>query len=1533
MRGVLGGVLGLVLYALALLPGAGRAEAATGSSQIFTATLSDVTFKDVTTGNIASMSGTMTIDGSSGDLLSAALTLNLPWLSSSCLQDVGSNDATRTEFIIDSGVACVHQPPYGVNGVRVYLLTFAPLTSPGSQAIKAADYVGNFGLGGNLISGSIIVTPAAIVKNLGEACDVPGSLDCGDPITVGTGNLFEQVTDYETSGQNRMAFTRYYNSMNNPTAFASALGQNWRSNYDSYVDASSASMVSVERADGQMLDFTLSGGKWVTDSDVDLGLTRSGSSWTLTDADDTVETYTSDSTTSVSRLTSIRARDGYTQTLKYNSNDQLASVTDSYNRTLDFTYAGNGLLATVKTPDGLVLSYAYTASGLSGTAEDRLSSVAYSTSPQTSQTYLHEDSGLPLSLTGIIDENGNRYATWTYDSSGRATSSQHAGGADLTRVAYDDTDGSRTVTNALGQQQIYKFATLQGIPKVTEIDRLASPTTQAARRLFAYDSNGYLAAATDWNGNETAYVNDARGLPVSITEAAGTAEQRTTAVAWLSTFHLPAKIAAPGLTTTFAYDASGDLLTRAETDATSNTAPYSTKGQTRTWHFTWADFLPASATDPRGAATRFQWDGSGALVAITNALGQVTRITSHLPGGLPQTIADPNRVATTLAYDVRDRLQSSMVATGAGPLTTRFGYDGVGNLIRITLPDASALANAYDAAHRLVAIADLLGNHVGYALDPLGDQTAASLSAGSRLADRHSAGFDALGRLRKDIGGVGQTTSYAYDANGDATATTDPLGRVTRQAFDALDRLVRVADPAGGVATIGYDPQDQPVTVTDPNGNATYYVYDGFGDLIEIRSPDTGDTVFYYDADGNLVKRAGLGIGDKTDIVTDWAYDALDRVTARSHPGDAAENVAYVYDQSGAGFGIGQLTKVTDSAGTLTRSYDERGNVLKETRTLGAAILTTTYAYDAASRIASITYPSGWAALYTRDAMGRVTAVAAKPPHGAAVPVARSIAYQPFGPVAGLVLGNGITETRAYDLDYRLTALSDAGNKAVRTAKYAYNAADDVLSVADNVFGTQKFTYDALDRLSGASGFYGSPLYSYDPVGNLLRIANGTAITSLVYAADSNRLTEVESGSALVREFAYSPEGNIASDQQSLRQIALAYNEDSRLASVKNQPKSGGAASYDYFYDAFGQRLQKKQLGNPGVETAYQYDLAGHLTEQRELLGGTSRTDYIYLGDRPIGMITPGGAVAYYETGLLDTPQQLTGSGQGAIWSADYQPFGQTRTLVAGTAQNLRLPGQYADAETGYYQNGFRDYDPSLGRYLESDPIGLDGGLNTYAYADGNPITGADPSGLRLLLNGQPIDGPVQGYISNSDDEFSASCPADAQAVDAASNLAGGVTFAAGLIPIVVAELGTEGGQTPLVPAELEGDAAAAAGTRQAAVGAFKTFATLKKYLGSPGFRSEVHHVVEQNQANIDRFGAQAIQNIRNVVPVSIKLHRAISRFYSTNKYLSGAKTGETLTFTGGQTFRQWVRSQSFERQYDIGSKVLKYLYQKLNYQ
>jgi RHS repeat-associated protein len=910
---------------------------------------------------------------------------------------------------------------------------------------------------------------------------------------------------------------------------------------------------------------------------------------------------------------------------------------------------------------------------------------------------------LPFALTGIVDENSNAYATWTYDQNDRALSSQVGSGAKLINIAYDDVTGNRTVTNALGQTETYSFTVLQAVPKIMEIDRLATATTAAATRTFTYDSNGYLASATDWNGHLTTYVNDSRGEPTTINEAVGTAQARTTTITYLSNYHLPSQIVTPGLTTNFTYDSSGDLLTKALVDTTATTTPYSTSGQSRAWTYTWSNSLLASSKSPNGNTTSFTYDGSGALIKTKNALNQTTQVTTHTPGGWPQVIVDANGVTTTLTYDARLRLLSSAITTGAGILTTSYGYDAAGNLLSITLPDASALTNTYDAAHRLVGTSDLFSNKIAYTLDAFGDRTNTAVSNPAATVTRqHSGTFDALGRLLDDVGGVGQTTAYSYDSNGNRLTIIDPLSRLTQQSFDALNRVTQITDPAMGSTGISYDGHDRPLSVTDPNGNTTSYTYDGFGDVIQEVSPARGTTVYRYDLDGNLIKRT-----DARGAIADYTYDALDRVTATTYPADTAENVSYTYDQAAGGFGVGRLTSVTDAAGTLSRAYDERGNVLTESRVHGsgasAVTLLTKYTYDAASRIASIAYPSGAVVAYTRDAMGRITAVTEKALGAStSTTVVSSVTYQPFGPSSGLTYGNGVAESRSFDLDYRLMSVAGTGSTQIQHLAYGYNAANDVLSITDAVTSanSQAFGYDVLDRLTSASGGYGSLGYTYD--------ANG------------NRLTE-------------NPSAPMTLDGISSSITTLAYNQSGRLASTS----AGTSQITQYTYDAFGQRLSK--VGNVTATTLFQYSVGGQLLEETNAQG-SAEADYIYLDGRPVAEITPptGGQLYFLHDDRLGTPQVATNVSQTTVWVANYQPFGALNTLTSQTAllgEDLRFPGQENDLETGLYHNGFRDYGPGWGRYAESDPTGLQGGTNTYGYVLSDPINRLDVKGLDVFID------------------------------------------------------------------------------------------------------------------------------------------------------------------------------------------------------
>ena len=370
--------------------------------------------------------------------------------------------------------------------------------------------------------------------------------------------------------------------------------------------------------------------------------------------------------------------------------------------------------------------------------------------------------------------------------------------------------------------------------------------------------------------------------------------------------------------------------------------------------------------------------------------------------------------------------------------------------------------------------------------------------------------------------------------------------------------------------------------------------------------------------------------------------------------------------------------------------------------------------------LAAITYPSGAVVAYSRDSMGRITTVSVTPPGSSVATVLSGISYEPFGPVTSLTFDNGVAETRSFDLDYRMTDLADAGTSTLQNLSYGYDADDNVLSIPDGVTSgnSQTFGYDVLDRLTSAAGGYGSLGYSYDPIGNILSQTLGSVATKYTYAKKSNRLAGIISGKSK-QSVGSTAAGNIDSFKPALGPVtALTYNKANRLATVKAKLVS------QYTYDAFGQRLVKSAF----AVTLFGYDLRGHLLEEST---GGSATDYVYLDGRPVATLTPStGALAVLLDDRLGTPQIAADSNQSTVWTANYQPYGLTGIITGSATQNLRLPGQYADAESSLYHNGYRDYVPDIGRYLESDPIGITGGLNTYSYTFNNPISRTDTMGL-----------------------------------------------------------------------------------------------------------------------------------------------------------------------------------------------------------
>ncbi|MBW4590146.1 MAG: DUF4258 domain-containing protein [Aetokthonos hydrillicola CCALA 1050] len=339
---------------------------------------------------------------------------------------------------------------------------------------------------------------------------------------------------------------------------------------------------------------------------------------------------------------------------------------------------------------------------------------------------------------------------------------------------------------------------------------------------------------------------------------------------------------------------------------------------------------------------------------------------------------------------------------------------------------------------------------------------------------------------------------------------------------------------------------------------------------------------------------------------------------------------------------------------------------------------------------------------------------------------------------------------------------------------------DNITAIVDNVSTdrTQAFVYDAEDRLlkatqNGVSG-YGVIDYTYDLNGNRLsrvQTVGGSVVDTeaYTYLAGSNRLASVNDN-GVVRGLGYNASGAVDTDTRgagSSDDLAFSYNNAARISSLA----VNSTVTTRYVYTAEGERVQKL-LGNSALVERYHYDLDGHLLAVTD--GSNALTvEYIYVGDTPIAQITGAGILSYVHTDHLGTPQKLSND-TGTTVTGDFrwQPFGTS--LNAANNYRLKFPGQQFDSESGLYYNYFRTYDPTLGRYLESDPIGLDGGWNLYNYANQSPILYADRRGelawfIPIIIGaavGAGIDYGLQHY-------FHPGCPTDWKDVAISAALGG----------------------------------------------------------------------------------------------------------------------------------------------------------------
>jgi RHS repeat-associated protein len=755
--------------------------------------------------------------------------------------------------------------------------------------------------------------------------------------------------------------------------------------------------------------------------------------------------------------------------------------------------------------------------------------------------------------------------------------------------------------------------------------------------------------------------------------------------------------------------------------------------------------LVTSYTNPNNHTTTINRDpANGNALSIINHLDHTTTM-EYDSRGLVTRMVSPNNLETVFTYNIQGLPETKTETPPAGSpgniRVTSYSYDAAGQLIQTITPDGVILTMAYDDKGRPISITDNLNQTITYTYDPFNNLIKTDTSnADTSLTLQVEQAFDNRNRLveiRMPHNGTEDSiTQRILDNNSNLTGLVDPNGNPSSNQFDGEDRLIENTHRLNGITTYEYDTNDRITKVIAPNGVTTEYTYDVLGRRLTETSPDRGVLTYDYDLANNVIN-----ITEGRGIVATMTYDELERVSTKTYPNTIVgknENVTYTYDA--CLFGLGYLCVRTDESGSTAYDYDAYGNMTSMDFTeIAGVTYSMSYVYDDGDNIIQSTYPSGRTVDYTRDGIRRISAIDTTL-NGNAQNIINSIQYRADNQVTQCTLGNGLIDERNYDLQGRLTdqLLRTASNTMVDQRIYSYDKNSNILGIDTNV-EDNAYTYDALDRLFSDTIDTNIPFdFTYDLNDN--RLSKTKADLSfnevLDYVANSNQVQQLKTL-------------QLGTNLAALPNRQLVFNDASRLFQLIED----GALKAEYIYNDAGQRTRKTNYQADGITvdsiTIYHYDHMGYLITETTETGDLIK-DYIWQeGMMPVAQISaviPAQAgiqeeIAYLYTDHLMTNRLATDETQAVVWRWEGEAFGNTAAQeLSGVSVNLRFPGQYFDAETNLHYNWNRYYDPQLGRYITSDPIGLQGGLNSYSYVNANSLMNIDPFGLAQVC-GRALEG------------------------------------------------------------------------------------------------------------------------------------------------------------------------------------------------
>jgi RHS repeat-associated protein len=799
--------------------------------------------------------------------------------------------------------------------------------------------------------------------------------------------------------------------------------------------------------------------------------------------------------------------------------------------------------------------------------------------------------------------------------------------------------------------------------------RITQATDNAGRSVqYTYDTAGRLSTVTDVNGGVTTYTYDSQNRMLTIQDAKG--------IVYL----------------TNQYDAAGRVSQQTEADSGTYLFNWTTANAAQT-HFyrsqgTGGGDGGSSVILGNGCWTAIGFNrydsancGEGymplvAEVDVTDPRGYVRRVVFNDTGYVTSdthALGQPEEQTTTYDYYADNLLKSVTDSLGR---TSTFDYDRNGNTTRVTrldgTPDAVTTTFAYNGTfNQLSSMTDPLNHTSTFAYDALGNLTTATdpLNHSVVLA------YNGQGRLISTTDSLSNAVQFGY-FGGDLATVIDPLGNLSSQFTDSVGRVISASDAQGNITRTQYNNLNLVTQVTDALGN---------------------NTTFSYDPNGNL-----LSLTDAASHTTSWTYDNMDRVQTRIDP--LLRQESYAYDLNG------NLISSTDrksQVASLTYDPLNRTALVGYNTVINGGLTsyesTVGYTYDAGNRMTQAVDSAGGTITEAYDNLDRLTSETTA--QGSI-----SYGYDLAGRRASMTVAGQPEVDYSYDNANRLTQIA----QGTSTVGFSYDTVNrrSTLTLSNGV--NMSYTYDNDSRVTGITYKFntstlGDLSYSYDSLGRRTLI-NGSfaqtglpgAVTSATYDA-ANELTNWN-GAVI----SYDLNGNMLSDGTN----AFSWNARDQIATLN---------SVSLQYDAFRRRTQNaagKSFLYDGANAAQ--EVSGSTVLANMLNGGI---DEIFTRADSSGAFTP------LTDALGSTIALVDGSGNIATTYA-YDPFGNTTVSGAANANAFQYTGRENEAN-GLYFYRERYYSPTLGRFVNEDPLGIKGSrLNLYAYAMNNPVNFLDPFGL-----------------------------------------------------------------------------------------------------------------------------------------------------------------------------------------------------------